>query len=84
MPHDEMTSTWEAFGWKAIEVDGHDVNQLHQTFQNLQFGIVSQPTVIVANTVKGKGVSFIEGHGNWHHKIPSEDDMKLIRMELLS
>ena len=84
MPHDEMTSKWAAFGWKAIEVDGHDVNQLHQTFQNLQFGIVSQPTVIVANTVKGKGVSFIEGHGNWHHKIPSEDDMKLIRMELLS
>jgi transketolase len=84
MPHDEMASKWEAFGWRTIEVDGHDVSQLVETFQNLQNEIVAQPIVVVANTVKGKGVSFIEGHGNWHHKIPSEDDMKLIRMELLS
>jgi transketolase len=84
MPHDEMASKWRAFGWKVIEVDGHDTNELLNTFQNLQFEISAQPTVVVANTVKGKGVSFTEGHGIWHHRIPTENEMNLIRKELLS
>jgi transketolase len=42
-----------------------------------------RPTALIANTVKGKGVSFIEGHGKWHHRIPSDEEFTLIKKELM-
>jgi transketolase len=77
-----MVAKWEAFGWQTFEVDGNSQVELERIFKILQLKSVGQPTAIIARTIKGKGVSFIEGHGKWHHKIPNDDEMKLIIQEL--
>ena len=61
---DGMAEKWESFGWQARTVDGHNLSELLSAFEDLG----DQPTVIVANTVKGKGVSFMENNPAWHHK----------------
>ena len=76
-----LAQKWESFGWNVIELDGHNYAQLLDSL--LQTPIVGTPTAIIANTIKGKGVSFLEGHGIWHHKIPSEDELNKIKGELL-
>jgi len=58
---------WEAFGWRAVEVDGHDFAQLLDVFENLPPVDHEVPTAVIAKTVKGKGVSFMEGVGAWHY-----------------
>jgi len=60
---DGMAEKWESFGWQARTVDGHNLAELLDAFE----GPGNQPTVIVANTVKGKGVSFMENNPAWHH-----------------
>jgi len=60
---DGMAEKWESFGWQARTVDGHNLAELLNAFEDLG----DQPTVIVANTVKGKGVSFMENNPAWHH-----------------
>jgi transketolase len=82
MPLDDMVAKWEAFGWQTFEVDGNSPVELEKIFKILQLKSVGQPIAIIARTIKGKGVSFIEGHGKWHHKIPNDDEMKLIIQEL--
>jgi transketolase len=56
---------WQAFGWDACEVDGHDFRQIHEAMQNCLLA-QGRPSVIVANTIKGKGVSFMENNPDWH------------------
>jgi transketolase len=82
MPLDDMAAKWKAFGWQTFEVDGNSQIELEKIFKVLELKSVGQPTAIIARTIKGKGVSFIEGHGKWHHKIPNNDEMKLIIQEL--
>lgn len=60
---DSMAAKWEAFGWTAHSVDGHDVRALLEAFHAPS----DKPTVVIANTVKGKGVSFMENNPSWHH-----------------
>jgi transketolase len=60
-------SRWSAFGWHAIVVDGHDVPAILDAFEQAR-GVDDRPTMILARTVKGKGISFIEGKGGWHGK----------------
>ena len=62
-----LKERWEAFGWNALEVDGHDFAQLLDVFENLPPVDHEVPTVVIAKTVKGKGVSFMEGEGAWHY-----------------
>lgn len=57
---------WRAFGWEAVEVDGHDIAQLYEAFVNPNRD-PHKPYVVIANTVKGKGVSFMENQRDWHH-----------------
>lgn len=68
-----------AFGWEVRDVDGHDHVALQQAFAP---GSTGRPVVIVARTVKGKGVSFIEDSAEWHHKVPSPEQVELGRGEL--
>jgi transketolase len=79
----DMKKIWESLGWEVYELNGHDELELTEVFKKISFNFESKPKVIIANTIKGKGVSFIEGHGPWHHKIPSEKEMDEIRKELL-
>ena len=82
MPLDDMVAKWKAFGWQVYEVDGNSEEELDKIFKILELKSVDKPTAIIARTIKGKGVSFIEGHGKWHHKIPNDTEMNLISQEL--
>jgi len=57
---------WKSFGWHVIEVDGHDHTALNNAFENAKLN-AEIPSVILANTLKGKGVSFMENNNDWHH-----------------
>jgi len=82
MPIDDLPAKWEAFGWKVSVIDGHSKNDMELVFKNISLNINGTPQVIIAKTIKGKGVSFIEGHGKWHHRIPNEIEFKNILDEL--
>lgn len=60
---------WQAFGWAVRQVDGHDISELIDAF-NWARGVKGQPSMIIAKTIKGKGVSFMEGVAGWHGKAP--------------
>jgi len=82
LPHPDIAAQWTAFGWTVTVIDGHssdDINRAFEAFKNNRSG---KPFVIIARTVKGKGVSFLETHGPWHHKIPNEMEYKAIMEEL--
>lgn len=76
-----LVEKWRAFGWDTYEIDGHDMGQLVEVMSGPRAN-VGQPVAVVANTVKGKGISFMEDDNNWHYKIPSADEMVLVRREL--
>lgn len=62
-----LEKKWESFGWEVISLDGHDINALKDAFNNTASGSSAKPRVIIAHTVKGKGVSFMENNNAWHH-----------------
>jgi transketolase len=64
---DRIAARWTAFGWHAITVDGHDIEALLQAFDAAR-ATTGRPTVLIARTLKGKGISFIEGKSGWHGK----------------
>ncbi|MFC2016418.1 transketolase [Chloroflexota bacterium] len=72
---------WEAFGWHVIEVDGHDLTQLIDAFDQTKL-IKGQPTVIIAHTIKGKGVSFMENNPDFHGKAPTAAEVEIALKEL--
>jgi transketolase len=72
---------WQAFGWKVIEVDGHSIPRLIQAFKQAK-KIKGQPTVIIAHTIKGKGVSFMENNVDFHGVAPNDIEVKLALKEL--
>jgi transketolase len=82
MPIDKMPAKWEAFGWKAIVMDGHDETDIVRAFSSVEFKPEGTPTAIIAKTTKGKGVPFLEGHGPWHHRIPSPEELRTIEQAL--
>ena len=66
---------FEAFKWNVITIDGHDIEQIDKAVQEAK-NFKGKPTVIIAKTVKGKGVSFMENKVGWHGKAPNEDEYK--------
>jgi transketolase len=76
-----IAARWSAFGWHAIEVDGHDVQQLLNAYAEAR-QTHGRPTVIVARTLKGKGVSFVEGKEGWHGKAFKKDEAEKAVAEL--
>ncbi|GAB6153298.1 transketolase [Desulfosporosinus burensis] len=79
-----LTEKWRAFCWHVIEVDGHDVDSLRAAFAEAKT-VKGKPTIIIAKTVKGKGVSFMEDQAGWHGNAPSveqgEQALKELREE---
>lgn len=76
-----LTDKWAAFGWRTLEVDGHNVRSLSDAFR--QFDSPSDsPTAVIAHTVKGKGVSFMEDDNNWHYRVPTTSELALALREL--
>jgi transketolase len=76
-----LRDKWAGFGWKAIEVDGHDVGALIMALDRAAQE-PGKPTAIVAHTVKGKGVSFMEDDNNWHYRVPKPSEVEAARKEL--
>lgn len=76
-----MTDKWAAAGWDVREVDGHSMRGLIDVFN--EDGPSDRPKAIVANTVKGKGVSFMENNPNFHHGLPADDQIEMARAELI-
>jgi transketolase len=73
MPMGSLKDKWSSFGWQVIETDGHDINAFSQAVDNAK-ELKGKPIVILAKTVKGKGISFMEGKNTWHGKpINSEE-----------
>jgi len=81
MSLDPLPPKWEAFGWSSYEVDGHDMETLMHTLRNVPDG-TGKPVAIVAHTIKGKGVSFMEDDNNWHYRIPTSEEVNNARVEL--
>lgn len=77
----ELEKRWASCGWNVVDADGHDPASLVRAFQtgNETRGV---PTVVVAATTKGKGVSFMEGHWYWHSRVPSDAELSLALTEL--
>ncbi len=78
---DPLADKWRAFGWNAVEVDGHDIDALLEALNRFPDDN-GKPTAIIAHTVKGKGVSFMEDDNNWHYRIPTADEVELAKCEL--
>lgn len=73
MPIHPVIDKWQAFGWNVIDIDGHDMTQVVQALEEAK-SHQDAPTIIVANTVKGKGVSYMENVCEWHGKAPCQDE----------
>ena len=76
-----LTSKWKSFGWAACEIDGHDFGQIEKTLLSVPFE-PGRPSCIIAHTVKGKGVSFMENQLAWHYMPPSGDELRQALVEL--
>jgi transketolase len=72
---------WRDFGWHAVEADGHDLEKLMDALDEAE-RIKGQPAVIIAHTVKGKGVSFVENKVEWHGIAPKKDEYERAVREL--
>ncbi len=81
MPLRDLAAKWEAFGWTVLECDGHDLEALDFCI-SVADAAVGVPTVIIANTVKGKGVSFMEGKNAWHGKAIDDASFEIAMKEL--
>lgn len=81
MALDPLAKKWEAFGWSSREVDGHDLEALEQALRNVPDGS-GKPVAIVAHTVKGKGVPFMEDDNNWHYRSPTAEEVERARQAL--
>ena len=80
-----LREKWAAFGWSAMEVDGHDMKALVDAlgrFPDGSLGGSGKPVAIVAHTVKGKGVSFMEDDNNWHYRVPKAAEVERAHREL--
>lgn len=76
-----FAAKWEAFGWAVREIDGHDFKQILDATRNVPMN-PGKPTCIIAHTVKGKGVSFMENELLWHYRAPDADQLKAALKEL--
>ncbi len=81
MPMGDIGAKWEAFGWNAIHCDGHNVMEIEHAV-TLAKGMKERPSIIICKTIKGKGISFMEGKSAWHGKAIGEEDYKIAKAEL--
>ena len=83
MPSEPLDEKMAAFGWHVIKVDGHDVEAIAAAFEAAA-QVKGKPTVLLAKTVKGKGVSFMENDPGWHGKAPNAEQYEKARAELVA
>ena len=77
----ELVAKWTAFGWRVMEIDGHDIGQIVGAFEQASRGD-GRPVAVVTNTVKGRGLTFAEGRYDWHTRIPTAEEFAIAMAEL--
>ena len=81
MPIEPVVDKWRAFNWEVFEIDGHDMRQIVDTIERAQ-QVSGKPSMIIAHTIKGKGVSFMEDQCDWHGKAPNDQEFEEAMIEL--
>lgn len=81
MNMDDITEKWESFGWDTTEIDGNNITEIYDAFLNFD-NSTEKPHAVIANTVKGKGISFMENNNEWHHNRLSKKQYELAMQEL--
>ena len=81
---DPLDAKWRAYGWNVSVVNGHCFEEILSAFNDFRSPKNTKPLMIIANTVKGKGVSFMEGNLKWHHSVPKGEELDAARQELNS
>jgi transketolase len=76
-----LRDKWSAFGWEAVEVDGHDIAALVRELTR-ETADVGKPKAIIAHTIKGKGVPFMEDDNNWHYRVPTAEELAAVAQHL--
>lgn len=76
-----LEKKWASFGWSVKVINGHDLNELDEAFQSVPF-TKGTPSLIIANTIKGKGLPMAENKVEWHHKAPTKEEYKVLAGEL--
>ena len=79
-PLDNLADKLKAFNWNVMEIDGHNIAQIYDTIERAKLS--DSPSVIIADTIKGKGVSFMENNAGWHGKAPGKEDFEKAMIEL--
>ncbi|MEY3479725.1 MAG: hypothetical protein RIQ71_500 [Verrucomicrobiota bacterium] len=77
-----LRDKWEAFAWESYEVDGHDFAEIKTALTCAELPDRTKPLAIIAHTIKGRGVSFMEDDNNWHYRIPNAEELAAARKEL--
>jgi transketolase len=80
MNNEPLDEKWRAFGWSVKIANGHDYAQLTEALSKP--AEVGKPTCVIANTIKGRGVSFMENVARWHHGVPSQEELNQALAEL--
>jgi transketolase len=75
-----LADKWRAFGWTVEEIDGHDFGAMTSALERTAGSL--KPRALIAHTIKGKGVSFMEDDNNWHYRIPTESEVRAAQQEL--
>jgi transketolase len=78
-----LKEKWAAFGWQSYEINGNDMSEILDVLDKIP-ETKGKPTAIIAHTVKGKGISFMEDDNNWHYRIPTEAEVAKAKEELLA
>ena len=81
MHQDYVEERFKAFGWNVISVDGNDIDAMNAAFDEAKT-VKSRPTLVVANTTKGKGSAVMENKASWHHHVPSPEEYDQIMKDL--
>lgn len=81
-PGSKLRDVFEAFGWRVLEIDGHDFDEIIAACTEARQASDGRPTAILARTIKGRGLSFTEGRHAWHARIPTPDEVESARIEL--
>ena len=81
-PHNSLLEQFRAFGWDSLEADGHNEISIRDSLDKCINSSSGKPKCVIFNTIKGKGVGFMEGHGQWHYKIPNEEEYQKVIEEL--
>ena len=76
-----LNDKWLSFGWNVYEIDGHNFNEIKTAMKKGRQSS-GKPNLIIANTIKGKGISFMEDNNNWHYRTPNQEELKLALTEL--